>query len=250
MQPPISAKMTTPVPLQLAMPDAEVLLYPGFFPTQEADAFFAALQTGIAWERKSIRLYGKEIEMPRLTAWYGDPSATYTYSGLTETPRPWTPALLTIRERVDAAAGVAFNSVLLNYYCGERDSMSWHSDDEPELGRNPVIASISFGAARRFQFKHCTAPALRAAVGLTHGSLLLMRGPTQHHWKHQLPKSTRPLAPRINLTFRIIYPRTPINISKTLETRPGAESRPRGSVLRYDDPFGPGAPPEDWEAHQ
>jgi len=190
--------------IQLEMPDAEVALYPAFFPEGEADALFEALKTGIAWQQKSITLYGKVMEMPRLTAWYGDPGAAYTYSGITETPLPWTPDLLEIRDRVDSLAGVRFNSVLLNYYRGERDSMSWHSDDEPELGQNPVIASVTFGATRKFQFKHRTRPDLRAAVELTHGSLLLMRGSTQHHWKHQLPKSTKPLAPRINLTFRTI----------------------------------------------
>jgi len=188
----------------LDMPDAEVLLFPGFFPAVEADALFAVLTTNIAWRQDKIMMYGREIDQPRLVAWYGDAGKSYTYSGITLTPQPWTPELLQIRQRVEPVAGVAFNSVLLNLYRSERDSVGWHSDDEPELGTNPVIASVSFGAARAFQFKHKTDPQLRAAVDLTHGSLLVMRGTTQHFWKHQIPKSTRPHAPRINLTFRII----------------------------------------------
>jgi alkylated DNA repair dioxygenase AlkB len=191
--------------LELDMPDADVIFCPEFFSAEEADALFEALKIGIEWRQKSIKLFGKEVAMPRLTAWYGNPGAVYTYSGLTETPLMWTPELLQIRDRVNEAAGVGFNSVLLNYYRTGADSMSWHSDDEPELGRNPVIASVTFGAPRKFRFKHKSDPALRAEVELTHGSLLLMRGPTQRHWKHQLPKTTRPLGARINLTFRVIH---------------------------------------------
>lgn len=191
----------------LEMPDAEVILYPGFFAASEADALFQALSTNIAWKQETIKLYGKAIDIPRLTAWYGDAGKTYTYSGLTVSPEPWTADLVQIRQRVEAPAEVAFNSVLLNYYRTERDSVSWHSDDEPELGSNPVIASVSFGAARPFQFKHKTDPELRASVELTHGSLLLMRGSTQHCWKHQIPKSSRSHGPRINLTFRVIVAR-------------------------------------------
>lgn len=199
-----NVKMNEISTCRLEMPDADVSFYPEFFSAGEADALFEALKMGIAWEQKSIKLYGNVMQMPRLTAWYGDPGAIYTYSGISETPLPWTPDLMQIRDRLDSEVGVQFNSVLLNYYRGGQDSMSWHSDDEPELGQNPVIASVSFGAARKFQFKHRSNPELRAAVELTHGSLLLMRGPTQHHWKHQVPKSARPLAPRINLTFRVI----------------------------------------------
>src|SRR5579862_1745520 len=184
-------EMSEPKPMGqfLEMPDAEVLWYPGFFTTAEADAAFDTLSSNIAWKQETIKLYGKVIDMPRLTAWYGDAGKTYTYSGLTVTPIPWTEDLERIRRRVDAIAAVTFNSVLLNFYRSERDSVSWHSDDEPELGTNPIIASVSFGAPRIFQFKHKTRPELRAAIELTHGSLLLMRGATQHFWKHQIPKS-------------------------------------------------------------
>ena len=139
-----------------------------------------------------------------MTAWYGDAGKTYCYSGITVEPIPWTPLLLSIKTRVEAVANTTFNSVLLNYYRGEQDSVSWHSDDEPELGQNPVIASVSFGATRKFQFKHKTNPDLRAAIDLTPGSLLIMAGATQHFWKHQIPKTTKPVGARINLTFRVI----------------------------------------------
>ena len=188
----------------LDMVDAEVVMFAGFFPVKEADALFTALCETIAWRQNTIKLYGRVMDQPRRTAWYGDAGRSYTYSGISMNPEPWTPELLQIRRRVDSVAGVAFNSVLLNQYRNEWEGVSWHSDDEPELGVNPVIASVSFGAARRFQFKHKTDPNLRAAIDLTHGSLLLMRGPTQHFWKHQIPKSSRPHGPRINLTFRVV----------------------------------------------
>lgn len=191
--------------VRLEMPDADVTLYPAFFDKDAADSRFEHLQSDIDWQQKRILMFGKLLDMPRLTAWYGDAGAIYTYSGITEYPLPWTDGLLAIRREVEAAAETTFNSVLLNYYRGGQDSMGWHSDDEPELGTNPTIASVSFGAARRFQFKHRRNPELRSEVDLTPGSLLLMRGPTQTHWKHQVPKSSRILGPRINLTFRRIY---------------------------------------------
>ncbi len=189
---------------RLNIPDAEVYWYPAAFSAAEAEAYYDALSTAIAWKQVDIKLYGKVIKTPRLTAWYGDPGMTYTYSGITLEPAIWTEDLLRIRERVELVAGVSFNSVLLNFYRNERDSMGWHSDDEQELGINPIIASVSFGASRMFQFKHKTRPELRAGVELTSGGMLLMQGTTQHFWKHQIPKSTRPHTGRINLTFRIV----------------------------------------------
>ncbi|HUN06562.1 MAG TPA: alpha-ketoglutarate-dependent dioxygenase AlkB [Aggregatilineales bacterium] len=188
----------------LSMPDADMTFYPAFFSTDESAALLTALQQGIAWKQEAIKLYGKEIALPRLTAWYGDPGATYSYSGLTVHPLPWTETLLTFKARIESVAGVTFNSVLLNRYRDGRDSVSWHADDEPELGPNPVIASVTFGAARAFQFKHKTLPETRQSVTLTDGSLLLMAGATQHHWLHQIPKVKTKLGERINLTFRMI----------------------------------------------
>ncbi|MCC7447172.1 MAG: alpha-ketoglutarate-dependent dioxygenase AlkB [Anaerolineae bacterium] len=186
------------------MPDAEVLFYPGFFSAAESQQLFETLAREIHWAEQSITIYGKSVKVPRLVAWYGDAGKSYTYSGTTMHPEPWIPALLTMKARIEAVAGVTFNTVLLNYYRNEQDSMGWHSDDEPELGKNPVIASVSLGATRSFQFKHKRDSELRQSINLTSGSLLLMRGPTQHFWKHQIPKTKRPLDPRINLTFRVV----------------------------------------------
>ncbi len=192
-------------PETLPMPDAEVTLHTDFFNPDESATLFQQLVDTIHWQQESIRFGGKAIPLPRLTAWYGDEGKSYRYSGITVNPLPWIPLLLSIKTCVETVSPVTFNSVLLNYYRGERDSVSWHSDDEPELGHNPVIASVSFGASRKFQFKHKTDTDQRLAVDLTPGSLLLMAGATQHHWKHQIPKTTKPVGPRINLTFRVIY---------------------------------------------
>lgn len=189
---------------QLSMPDADVRFYPAFFSPEESASLLADLTANIAWKQEQIQMFGKPVAMPRLTAWYGDEGKSYTYSGLTSHPLAWTETLLVIKSRVDAASDTTFNSVLLNLYRDGRDSMGWHSDDEPELGTNPVIASVTFGASRMFQFKHKHNPDLCAAVELTSGSLLIMAGMTQHFWKHQIPKTKQPLPPRINLTFRVI----------------------------------------------
>ncbi|MBJ6107459.1 alpha-ketoglutarate-dependent dioxygenase AlkB [Hymenobacter sp. BT523] len=192
------------MPLQpLTLPQADLLFDPAFLPAAEADALLAQLTAEVAWEQRSIRLFGQEFPQPRLTAWYGDPEARYTYSGLAWEPRPWTPVLQALRQRVAAACAAPFNSVLLNLYRDGRDSMGWHADDEPELGPEPVIASLSLGATRRFRLRPRPGLVLPPlSLDLASGSLLLMRGPTQQHWQHALPKTTRPLGPRLNLTFR------------------------------------------------
>ena len=184
--------------------DAEVIFHDAFFDRQKSDAFFKALYSRTPWREDSIRIFGKRVWMPRLTAWYADEGLSYTYSGLKSVPLPWTPVLLEIKNAVETAAQSRFNSVLLNLYRDERDSVSWHSDDEPELGERPVIASVSLGRTRRFQMKHKEDVSLRRTFELTHGSLLLMKGSTQDRWLHQVPKESRPLGPRINLTFRKI----------------------------------------------
>lgn len=193
-------------PVPLAMPDAEVVFYPGFFAPADADRLLRELLDATAWRQESIRLYGRAVAIPRLTAWYGDEGAGYRYSGIENVPLPWTPALLEVKRAVEPVAGVGFNGVLLNRYRSGKDSVAWHSDDEPEFGEHPVIASVSFGAARAFQFRHKTRRELKTGVELTHGSLLVMRGATQHHWLHQVPKTTRAAGERINLTFRVVRP--------------------------------------------
>jgi alkylated DNA repair dioxygenase AlkB len=189
---------------RLEMPEADVIFYRTFFTETQADAFYEELYRNASWKQEQIKLYGKLIDLPRRTAWYGDEGRSYTYSGITVIPNPWMPVLLEIKEEIEAVSRAIFNSVLLNLYRGEHDGVAWHSDDEPELGRDPVIGSVSFGATRRFQFKHKRDKAPRQKIDLPHGSYLLMRGRTQHSWLHQVPKETKPRGPRINLTFRVI----------------------------------------------
>ena len=192
------------------LPDAEVWLDGAFLTEAVADELLATLLAEIAWQQKSIKLFGKTIPQPRLVAWYGDPGASYTYSGLTWEPLDWTDGLRSLKSLVEAAAGEylgnnpQFNSVLLNLYRDGQDSMGWHSDDEPELGRNPVIASLSLGAQRRFALQHKRRKELKQKLDLSHGSLLVMAGETQHHWRHQVAKTTRVKEPRVNLTFRYV----------------------------------------------
>ena len=191
------------------MRDGGAELHDPYLGTAEADGYLAELEDGIAWRQERIRVYGREVLTPRLTAWYGDPHAVYSWSGLTQRPRPWTRALTRLRRRIEDTAGVPLNAVLLNCYRDGRDSVSWHSDDERVLGPHPFIATLSLGATRRFQLAHRSADVARIDLDLTHGSLLLMRPPTQRHWKHRVPKQMRIRSPRINLTFRYIAPDAP-----------------------------------------
>ena len=191
---------------QLLSLDGDVCLFTQWLPATLADAYFRELLETLAWQQSRIHIHGQEHAIPRLNAWYGDPGCRYGYSGTRFEPLPWTETLTDIKERLTATLGVAFNSMLANRYRDGRDSVAWHSDDEPELGRNPVIASVSLGATRRFTLKHKSRRDIRPlAVDLTHGSLLVMSGPTQHHWLHQVAKTTRIVGERINLTFRYIY---------------------------------------------
>ena len=200
------------MPLQsLALPNADVALNPDFLAPELAAAYLRELETTITWRQEPIRLFGRAVMQPRLTAWYGDPGAVYGYSGLRLAPLPWTPALVELRTQVEAAAAARFNCVLLNLYRHGQDSMGWHADDEPELGAAPVIASLSLGATRRFRLRPRDAqcpPHPPVTLELTSGSLLLMRGPTQQYWQHAVPKTARPTAPRLNLTFRWVNSRS------------------------------------------
>lgn len=164
-------------------------------------AILAQLIAETPWRAETVTVYGKQHLQPRLSAAYGD--APYTYSGLTIHPLPWTPLLLSIKEAVEAASAYKFNSVLLNYYRDGRDSMGMHSDNEPALGRNPVVASVSFGATRTFILRH-KASKQTCKLDLADGCLLLMAGALQHHWQHGINKSAKNLGPRLNLTFRSI----------------------------------------------
>jgi alkylated DNA repair dioxygenase AlkB len=187
------------------LPQLNVEFFSYFFSQQESTVLFSQLQNETLWQQRYLTIYGKTFPEPRLTAWYGNEGKNYSYSGIKLNPLPWTPLLLSIKARVDDVARLTFNSVLLNLYRDGRDSNGWHQDNEPELGKNPVIASVSFGAVRRFQMRHKTRKDLdKLDIELPHGSLLLMAGVTQHHWQHQIPKTAKPVGARINLTFRVI----------------------------------------------
>lgn len=196
----------------LDLPDADLRVARAWLAPSEADALFAALRDQVRWEVHRLRMYGREIDSPRLSAWIGDPGTGYVYSRARFEPAPWPPALASLRPRIDAATGVAMNSVLANLYRDGHDAMGWHADDEPELGPRPVIVSLSLGATRRFVFRRrpprgAKAPASsleRHELHLPHGSLLVMAGDTQRHWHHALPRTAKPVGERINLTFRRI----------------------------------------------
>jgi len=200
----------TDEPIQLNLPDADVRLYKHFFSADEADALFETLKQEINWQQEKVKVYGKLHNTPRLTAWYGEPNKTYTYSGLSATTTPWTNSLLSVKHKLESICEHTLNSVLLNLYRDGSDGVSWHSDDEIELGKNPLIASVSLGETRPFQMK----PKLlkkdsslkkdRVDIPLAHGDLLVMQGETQHNWLHQIPKSKKALRERINLTFRFV----------------------------------------------
>ncbi len=190
---------------RLSLPDAEVEFFPRLFPTVVADRMLARLLSETPWEQESINYYGKRHNLPRLTCWFGDLGAHYTYSNIAKEPRPWTALLQEIKEQIEIACHFRFNSVLLNLYRTGADAVSWHQDNERELGDRPTIASLSVGQDRVFQMRHVSRADLpRIDILLNHGSLLVMRGTTQEYWKHQIPRTARRIGQRINLTFRFI----------------------------------------------
>jgi len=190
-------------PQKLNIIDGDIDYFPNLFTASESDNFFEKLKTDINWVQEEISFYGKTHNLPRLTAWYGDSDKRYTYSGITVNALPWSSLLLDIKEKIESVSNIAFNSVLLNFYRDGNDGVSWHSDDEKELGENPIIGSVSFGEIRPFQLKHKFLDE-KIKIELNHGSFLLMKGETQHNWVHQIPKTKKQIKERINLTFRII----------------------------------------------
>lgn len=191
---------------RIEIADGALALFAGAF-VAEAPAWFAALMQEVRWEQHWLTLFGRRIAAPRLSAWYAEPGCSYRYSGLSLAAQPFTPVLAQIRARTEALAGHGFNSVLLNLYRDGADGMSWHSDDEPELGPAPLIASVSLGATRRLLLRRRDAHHTRFGLGLADGSLLLMEPPLQRHWQHSVAKTRRATGPRINLTWRRILPR-------------------------------------------
>jgi alkylated DNA repair dioxygenase AlkB len=187
------------------MPDAEVYYLRNLELACAPHAILRRLIADTPWRQENVVVWAKTHQQPRLTAWYGDSGCDYSYSGITLAPIPWTDILLDVKRRVEAAAAAAFNSVLINYYRDNRDSMGFHSDDEAELGAQPVIASLSLGEVRTLVLKHkANQLAKPVRLRLESGSLLLMKGETQRYWKHGIAKESRPCGPRVNLTFRRI----------------------------------------------
>lgn len=212
----------------ITIADGELFYAPQFFDAPTSDRAFARLLANdtdsahaidwrgkclntihwqtIQWRQDAMQLHGKTTPLPRLSAWHGDDDRPYTYSGITLRPQPWNPVLAWLRDQLDAWSGTRFNSVLLNLYRDGNDHISWHTDAERELGTNPVIASVNFGATRRFLLRRNVDHTEKVELPLGHGSLLIMSGAIQHHWQHSVPKERRVHASRINLTFRVIHP--------------------------------------------
>lgn len=189
---------------RITLEDATLDFYPEFYASAAANQLFDHLQNATPWRQDQILIAGLPRLQPRLSAWYGDAEAEYTYSGLHLKPLEWSEELRRIKQAIEQHTGHQFNSVLLNYYRDQQDSMGWHSDDESELGPQPVIASLSLGGAREFALKHKFRKKLRYKIALSNGSLLIMSGDTQSHWQHAIAKEKYPCQARINLTFRQI----------------------------------------------
>lgn len=186
------------------LPDAEIEYYPDFFDLEKANELFQKLKTEVPWQQDNITVFGKTHPQPRLTSLFGNEGKPYSYSNIVMQPNAWNPLLVFIKNEIEEICNENFTTVLLNYYRDGKDSNGWHADNEKELGRNPVIASVSFGAERFFHLQHNTIKEQKLKINLEDGSLLIMKGTTQHFWKHQIPKTAKEIGPRINLTFRII----------------------------------------------
>ncbi|MFH4966036.1 alpha-ketoglutarate-dependent dioxygenase AlkB [Gaetbulibacter sp. M235] len=190
--------------INLNMKDADVVYYDHFFNKNLSDHYFKLLLNSIEWQQDYITVFGKTYLQPRLTSLYANNKLPYTYSNITMQPKAFTKELLEIKQATEKEINTNFTSCLANLYRNGQDSNGWHADDEKELGSQPIIASVTFGAERIFHFKHKFEPQLKTKIILNHGSLLIMKGDTQKFWQHQLPKTKKIISERINLTFRII----------------------------------------------
>ena len=188
----------------IKLADADLRYFPRWVDADLADGWLSEISAQTSWSQPQIKLYGRSIAVPRLVAWYGDADAHYRYSGFTHEPLTWTPLLADIRQRVQQQVGQRLNGVLLNYYRDGQDAMGWHSDDERELGQQPLVVSLNLGATRRFDFRRKGTSGIEYSISLEHGSLLVMSGLTQHYWQHQIARTRKVRAPRLNLTFRQI----------------------------------------------
>ncbi len=192
-------------PQLIPLSDGQLIYYPDAFSIEVADQFLDYCLNQLPWRQDYLSIAGKRIALPRLQNWFGDPEAHYSYSGLSLEPLPWTRELLQMKSRVEEISNDTFNSVLANLYRDGNDSVGWHSDDEKELGDQPVIASVSLGTTRNFEMQHKSKDkAKKLQLPLHHGSVLIMQGSTQKYWRHQLPKDKTVADARVNLTFRKI----------------------------------------------
>ena len=197
--------MTTSLQLDsknLIKQDGELYFLPHFIDASLSREYFEVLHHDIPWQQRSIIMFGKTVDQPRLISWHAEPDIFYSYSGIDLTPLPWHQLLLKIKKQIELTISTSFNSAFLNLYRDGQDYMGWHRDNEKSLGPYPLIASVSLGATRKFKFKHMKKHHLGYDIKLNSGSLLLMCGKIQHHWKHCLPKALRVNEPRINITFR------------------------------------------------
>jgi len=188
----------------LKLPNSDIQYYPNFLSLEEADNYLRVFMTNTLWQQDDIKVFGKIYAQPRLTALYGNNDKPYSYSNITMQPQKFSKELTVIKRKIENLVDTEFTTCLLNLYRDGKDSNGWHSDDEKELGQNPVIASISLGQERYFHLRNKKDKDLKHKMILKHGSLLLMQGETQHHWQHQIPKTAKPISERINLTFRVI----------------------------------------------
>ncbi len=189
---------------QVTLTGGSLLWSPAALDLQQADCWLAGLHSEIHWQEETLMMFGRPVPVPRRVAWHGDAEARYRYSGVLHQPAPWTAQLTAIRQWLEQVSGGGFNSVLANLYRDGNDAMGWHADDEPELGRQPVIASLSLGATRRMRFRRKDRQGDSFQLDLGHGSLLVMDGDTQQYWQHCITRSRRVTEPRVNLTFRQI----------------------------------------------
>ncbi len=190
--------------IDLNLPDSSIVYYPEFFSLKESNNYFKSLLETVKWQQDDITVFGKTYKQPRLTAMYANNNESYSYSNITMTPHVFTKELMDIKTKVETIININFTTCLLNLYRNGQDSNGWHADNEKELGTNPIIASVSFGAERLFKLKHRQDKSLKKDLVLQHGSLLIMKDETQHKWLHQIPKTKKEVGKRINLTFRFI----------------------------------------------
>ena len=190
--------------VNLNLKDAEVFYYPNYFTKNESMSLFQILTTETLWQQDDIKVFGKTYKQPRLTSLYGSNKRPYSYSNITMHPHKFSSTLLKIKSKIEDTTNEIFTTCLLNQYRDGQDSNGWHADNEKELGQNPVIASVSFGASRMFHLKHRYDKSHKCKLLLESGSLLLMKGTTQHFWLHHVPKTKKQIGSRINLTFRYI----------------------------------------------